>query len=60
MKVTSLQFARANALVDEFVKLGLLVEQTGQRRNRVFAYDPYVKVVLQGERARGQLESKPA
>lgn len=32
----------ANTLTDRFVTLGLLTELTGNKRNRVFRYDPYV------------------
>ncbi len=35
-------FATANRLVDGLADHGLLTETTGQRRNRVFAYDPYL------------------
>ena len=34
----------ANALVKEFLALGLLREITGQRRNRRFSYDPYLNL----------------
>ncbi len=37
-----LSFAGANDLVRAFVDLGLFVEMTGSRRNRLFAYDPYL------------------
>ena len=32
----------ANSLTDRFVTLGLVAEITGNKRNRVFRYDPYV------------------
>jgi Fic family protein len=32
----------ANSLTDRFVTLGLITEATGNKRNRVFRYDPYV------------------
>jgi Fic family protein len=34
----------ANGLVDRMVTLGLATEITGQKRNRVFRYDPYVRL----------------
>lgn len=38
--LTGAAFATANRLVDGLCELGILRETTGQRRNRVFAYDP--------------------
>lgn len=37
-------FPTANRLVARFEEEGLLVEVTGQRRSRVFRYDPYVRL----------------
>jgi Fic family protein len=37
-------FPTANRLVARFVDLGILKELTGQRRSRVFRYDPYVSL----------------
>ena len=37
-------FAAANELVKKMVKIGILKEMTGQRRNRSFRYDAYVEV----------------
>lgn len=34
----------ANALTDRMTELGLVTEFTGNKRNRVFRYDPYVKL----------------
>lgn len=42
MQITELSFARANGLVRQLQDLGLLRETTGRRRNRVFAYEPYM------------------
>ena len=39
---TGVAFATANRLVDGLCELGILRETTGQKRNRVFAYDPYL------------------
>jgi Fic family protein len=37
-------FPTANRLVGRFEELGLLVEVTGQRRSRMFRYEPYVRL----------------
>jgi cell filamentation protein, protein adenylyltransferase len=37
-------FPTANRLVAKFQELGLLTEVTGQRRSRVFRYDPYLRL----------------
>lgn len=42
MQITELSFARANGLVRQLQDLGLLRETSGRRRNRVFAYEPYM------------------
>jgi Fic family protein len=34
----------AAALIDDFVKLGILKEFTGQRRNRLFIFEDYVRL----------------
>jgi Fic family protein len=44
MEITELSFARANALVGELQRHGILREMTGRRRNRVFSYDPYMSL----------------
>jgi len=41
-QITDLSFARANDLVGQFQKLGLLRETTGRHRNRVFSYEPFM------------------
>ena len=45
--VTDLIEAQTNtaaALIDDFVKLGILKELTGQKRNRLFIFDDYVRL----------------
>jgi Fic family protein len=45
--VTSLIQAQTNtaaALIEDFVKLGILKEFTGQKRNRLFIFDDYVRL----------------
>jgi Fic family protein len=37
-------FPTANRLVSRFEEVGVLVETTGQRRSRVFRYEPYVRL----------------
>lgn len=37
-------FAAANELVKKLVKIKILNEMTGQRRNRSFRYDPYIQL----------------
>jgi Fic family protein len=34
----------AAALIDDFVKLGILREFTGQKRDRLFVFDEYVRL----------------
>jgi Fic family protein len=43
-ELTGLTIAPANRLVARMVELGMLVEITGQRRNRHFQYAPYVQL----------------
>ena len=43
--ITNLAFPNANNLVNRFNELGLLREMTGQRRNRRFAYKPYLELL---------------
>jgi len=41
-RVTGLKNPNALALVSKFIKLGILKEITGQKRNRVFSYKSYI------------------
>lgn len=43
-EITRLAFPNANALVVRMEDLGLLREMTGRRRNRQFAYHPYLEL----------------
>ena len=45
-------FANANQLVRRFEELGLLVEVTGQRRNRRYCYEPYLRMFDESATAR--------
>jgi Fic family protein len=42
---TGLAFANANSLVAQFEELELLKEVTGGKRNRVFSYEPYMRII---------------
>jgi Fic family protein len=44
-------WATANKLIGQFEELGLVREITGQRRSRVFRYDPYLALFDELERA---------
>ncbi len=41
-EITGLTYANANNLVAKLVTLGILKETTEQKRNRRFAYSPYL------------------
>ena len=43
-KITGLKNPNAIVLVSKFVKLGILKEITGKKRNKVFSYEKYVKL----------------
>jgi Fic family protein len=42
--LTGTTYAAANTLVARLVKLGILLEMTGQARHRRFRYEPYVRL----------------
>ena len=44
VEITGAAFATANRVVDALCGLGLLAETTGHSRNRVFAYEPYLRL----------------
>lgn len=44
-KVIGTTYPPANELVEQFVKLQLLTEVTGQKRNRFFRYQPYIDIL---------------
>ena len=37
-------YPAANQLVERLTEIGMLIEVTGQTRNRRFRYDPYVRL----------------
>jgi Fic family protein len=43
-ELTQSTYKTANDLVNDFVTAGILVEMTGNRRNRVFVFDEYLKL----------------
>jgi len=45
-RVTGLTFPSASALVAGLGELGLLKEQTGQKRYRLYSYQPYLDILL--------------
>ena len=49
VELTGTAFATANRVVESFESLGLLVEITGQKRNRVYSYDPYLALFRDDE-----------
>ncbi len=44
-KVTNLAYANANKLVGKFMQMNLLREITGRKRDRRFAYGPYLRLL---------------
>jgi Fic family protein len=51
VEATGLVFNNANTLIRQFESLGLLREMTGRRRNRRFAYQPYLDLFTDDETA---------
>ncbi|HYM70541.1 MAG TPA: Fic family protein, partial [bacterium] len=47
-EITKLAFPNANALVARMEQLNLLREITGRKRNRRFAYQPYLELFAEG------------
>ncbi len=43
-RVLKINLSTALRLIDDFVKLKILVEITGRKRNRIFAFEPYIKL----------------
>ena len=43
-ELVGISFPNANLLIDRLTKLEILQETSGNRRNRVFAYQPYLKL----------------
>lgn len=49
-EITGTGYSAANSLVSRLVDLGILEEITGQRRNRLFRYEPYIAIFDEGTR----------
>ena len=49
MDVLGIQFNPARSLVASFMDMGILKEITGQRRNRLFLFEPYFKIFADRE-----------
>ncbi len=47
-KITGTTNPAANELVRKFVEQGILMECTGQKRNRKFSYDAYIELFIDG------------
>jgi cell filamentation protein, protein adenylyltransferase len=47
-EVLGVSFPAANSLIGVFVDAGLLIETTGQARNRIFRYEPYWQLFEEG------------
>jgi Fic family protein len=47
-QLLDVSYPAANTLIAEFLRVGLLQELTGQRRNRRFIYEPYVALLRKG------------
>ncbi len=50
-QVLGVTFPTANRLIGRFEELGLVVEVTGQRRSRLFRYEPYLRLFDEPENA---------
>lgn len=48
VKLLDTSYQRANELVSQFEKMGILREITGGRRNRRYIYAPYVEIIAEG------------
>ena len=60
-EITGTSYVAANQLVSKLVDLGILEEVTGYRRNRVFLYGPYLRILDGGQGPDSQgLQAAPA
>jgi Fic family protein len=50
-RILDVSFPTANRLVGRFQELGILREVTGQRRSRIFRYEPYLELFVETESA---------
>ena len=49
MELLNIQFNPASNLITSLIDMGILKEITGQRRNRVFLFEPYFKIFADNE-----------
>jgi len=47
-RLTELSFPTVSKAIDALIKLGIVRELTGRKRNRVFAYHEYMSTLLEG------------
>ncbi len=47
-EITGLSFRTTSSVMEMLVELGIVREITGQRRNRLFAYDQYLSILSEG------------
>lgn len=52
--LTATSFTAANNMVSRMVKLGVLVEATGYRRNRLFRYQAYIDLFGEGGKTKSE------
>jgi hypothetical protein len=45
-------FATANKLVEQLERLEIIIETTGRKRDRIFRFEPYLRLFEQEERER--------
>jgi len=48
---TGLSFPAANKGMEKLIRLGIVRELTGKRRNRIFAYEQYLRILSEGTEA---------
>jgi Fic family protein len=46
-KVMDIRHNTATALINDFIKINILKEITGNKRNRLYCFEPYVKIFME-------------
>jgi len=49
MELLNIQFNPASNLITSLIDMGIFKEITGQRRNRIFLFEPYFKIFADNE-----------